>query len=152
MTTIAAGPAAAAPSFRNRADVSIARRAFRQVRTGAIITAVVFGGTAASSALAYVQTFPDEAARQQVAASTASDIGLRVLLGPVDGIGTVGGYTFYKTYVFLTTIGAVWAVLSQPAPVSPTADSAAARYGPTTSVRVIRFLPCFPSTRAPSRA
>jgi ABC-2 type transport system permease protein len=73
---------------------------------------VVFGGTAASSALTYVSTFPSEAARQQVAATTSADTGLATLLGPVSAIGTVGGYTVYKGFAFLTTIGAVWAILA----------------------------------------
>jgi len=34
------------------------------------------------------------------------------LLGPVSSIGTVGGHTVYKCFVFLTTIGAIWAILA----------------------------------------
>ena len=35
-----------------------------------------------------------------------------MLLGPVSAIDTVGGYTVYKGFVFLTTIGAIWALLA----------------------------------------
>lgn len=93
-------------------DAAIARRAFRQVWIGAIAWAVTFGATAASSALTYVSSFPTVAARQQVAATTGTDKGFAVLLGPVSAIGTVGGYTVYKGFAFLTSIGAIWAVLA----------------------------------------
>ncbi len=69
--------------------------------------------TAASSALTYVSSFPTEreppAARRD---APARDTGLAVLLGPVSSIDTVGGYTVYKGFVFLTTIGAIWALLA----------------------------------------
>ncbi|WP_426573309.1 hypothetical protein [Aquihabitans sp. McL0605] len=93
-------------------EVAITRRSFRQLIVGAAICAVVFGGTAASSALSYVGSFPTEASRQQLVATTSSDQGLSVLLGPVATIGTVGGYTVYKGFAFLTTIGAIWALLA----------------------------------------
>jgi ABC-2 type transport system permease protein len=74
--------------------------------------AVAFGVTIAASALSYVSSFPTAQSRRQVVAVTSSDSGLAVLLGPVSAVGTPGGYTVYKGYVFLTTIGAVWALLS----------------------------------------
>lgn len=52
------------------------------------------------------------ASRQQIAATTGMDTGLAVLLGPISAIDTVGGYTVYKCFVFLTTIGAIWGVLT----------------------------------------
>jgi ABC-2 type transport system permease protein len=94
------------------AGVAIVRRAFRQLRTSAIVCAVAFGGTVASTALSYVATFPDEASRRAAAAALSSDAGFAVLLGPVTTIDTVGGYTVYKCFVFLTTIGAIWALLA----------------------------------------
>jgi hypothetical protein len=72
-------------------DAAIAKRTFRQVLIGAIVCAVVFGGTAAASALSYVATFTTEISRQQLAATTSSDTGLAVLLGPVSSVDTVGG-------------------------------------------------------------
>lgn len=73
---------------------------------------VTFGAVAASSALTYVNSFPTEASRGTLAASLSGDAGFSDLFGQVDAIGTVGGYTAYKCYVFLTTIGAVWAALA----------------------------------------
>jgi ABC-2 type transport system permease protein len=94
------------------AEVAVARRAFRQVRTGAVVWAVVFGATVATTALSYVSSFPDQASRDQLAASTGNDAGLSILLGPISSIDTVAGYTVYKCYVFLTAIGAVWGLLA----------------------------------------
>jgi ABC-2 type transport system permease protein len=94
------------------ADLAIARRAFRQLRTAAVVWALVFGVTVATTALSYVSSFPDQASRNELAASTGGDAGLSILLGPISAIDTVGGYVVYKCYVFLTSIGAVWALLA----------------------------------------
>jgi ABC-2 type transport system permease protein len=74
--------------------------------------AVVFGVTIASSALTYASTYATAASRRHVAAVTGTDLGLRVLLGPVGDIGTVGGYTVYKCFVTLTCIGALWGLFA----------------------------------------
>lgn len=94
------------------AEAAVGRRAFKQIWIGATVCAAAFGATAASSAVTYVSSFPTELSRQQIAATTGRDAGLAVLLGPVSSIGTVGGYTFYKVFAFLTTIGAIWALLA----------------------------------------
>ena len=95
-----------------RVEAAIARRAFRQVWKGAAVWAVAFGATVAATALSYVNSFPDQASRDQLAASTSGDAGISILLGPVSAIDTVGGYTVYKCFVFLTTIGAIWGLLA----------------------------------------
>jgi ABC-2 type transport system permease protein len=95
----------------HRPEVAIGRRAFRGTWVGATVVAVGCALTVASTAVTYVSSFPTEASRQQLARLTASSGGLSVLLGPIGDIDTVGGYTFYKGYVFLTSIAAVWAVL-----------------------------------------
>jgi ABC-2 type transport system permease protein len=93
-------------------ETAIAGRSFQQVWIGAVIWSVAFGGTVAASAVSYVATFPTDAERQQVATATSGDAGLSVLLGPTASIDTVGGYTVYKCFVFLTTIGAIWGLLA----------------------------------------
>lgn len=93
-------------------ELAIARRTFRQVRTTAGVWGLVFGATIASTALSYLSSFPDEASRQQVAATTEGDTGLAILLGPIADIDTVEGYTVYKVFVFLTVIGALWGMLT----------------------------------------
>lgn len=91
---------------------AIAGRSFRQVRRGAIAWGLAIGLTAAASAVTYADSFPTPASRAQLAATTAGDPSLAVLLGPIDEIGTVGGYTVYKGFVFLTTIAALWAIFA----------------------------------------
>lgn len=103
-----AAPTAALPN----SDGAIYRFALRRVVVGALVCAVAFGGTVASSAMTYVSTFPDDASRAQLASSTSAAPGFEILMGSTDGIGTVGGYTVYKTFVFLTCIGAVWGLLA----------------------------------------
>ena len=93
-------------------DAAIARRAFRQLRVGALVCALAFGLSVASSATTYASSFPTQASRDQLAATTSGDAGFAILLGPIDAIDTVGGYTAYKSFVFLTTIGAIWAALA----------------------------------------
>ena len=93
-------------------DAAIARRSFRQLWIGATVCGVGFGITVWTTAVSYVSTFPTEASRQQLEAVTNRDSGLAVLLGPISAVGTVGGYTVYKIFVFLTTIGAIWALLA----------------------------------------
>ncbi|MGO9876833.1 MAG: ABC transporter permease subunit [Acidimicrobiia bacterium] len=95
-----------------RTEAAIARRAFNQLWIGAAAWALVFGGTVAASALSYVSSFPTAASRHQLAITTRGDTGLAVLLGSVSSIDTVGGYTVYKCFVFLTTIGAIWAIVA----------------------------------------
>ena len=94
------------------ADAAITKRAFRQLWIGASVCGLAFGATAASSALSYASSFSTAAARQQLVATTSTDRGLAILLGPISGVDTVGGYTVYKGFVFLTTIGALWAILA----------------------------------------
>jgi len=97
--------------LERRPAATIAARSARGTLTGAVIVAVVLGLTIASSAITYVSSFPTEASRRQLTRLTLSGGDLSVIMGPVAGIGTVGGYTFYKGYLFLTSIAAVWAVL-----------------------------------------
>jgi ABC-2 type transport system permease protein len=94
------------------AEWAIARRGLGQLWMAALAWSLAFGATIASSGLSYASTYRTAAERAQIAATTSSDRGLAVLLGPVAAIGSVGGYTVYKGFVFLTTIGAIWAVLA----------------------------------------
>ncbi len=113
--TVDAPPAAPAPARSGPpgtgADGAIARRAFRQIRVGAIVCALGFGAMVASTAISYANSYPTDAARQQVAETMRGDSGLAVLLGPIGSVDSVGGYTVYKLFVTLTTIGAIWGLL-----------------------------------------
>ena len=94
------------------AEHAVAFRSFRQVRISAVGWGLVFGATVASSALAYVSSFPDAASRHQLAATTGRDTGVSILLGPISSIDTVAGYTVYKCFVTVTTIAAIWALFA----------------------------------------
>lgn len=93
-------------------ELVVARRAFRQVRTGAVLVGLVGGLSAYATATTWLATYPTAQDRQQAADAVGSDTGLRILLGPINDIATVGGYTVYKNFVFLSVVGAVWAVLA----------------------------------------
>ncbi|WP_088289132.1 hypothetical protein [Kineosporia sp. A_224] len=113
-TAEALRPATEGPVRRTRggAERAIARRAFRQVRVGALLVGLTTGLSVYATATAYSKTYPTAALRQQAADLVGSDAGLRILLGPIGEIATIGGYTVYKNFAFLTTVGAVWAVLA----------------------------------------
>lgn len=97
---------------RLTAEWAIARRGLGQLWKAAVAWSLAFGATIASSAVSYATTYRTAVERAQIAATTSHDRGLAVLLGPVAAVASVGGYTVYKGFVFLTTIGAVWAVLA----------------------------------------
>jgi ABC-2 type transport system permease protein len=111
-TRTAAAPRQTTPTTRTSpAELVVARRAFGQVWVSAAVWALAFGATIASSAITYANSYPDHATRAHLAATTGRDRGLAMLLGPVSAIDTVGGYTVYKGFVFLTAIGAIWGLL-----------------------------------------
>ena len=91
---------------------AVARRAFRQQRTGAVVVGLVTALSVYATATAYLKSYPTPADREQAAALVGADSGLRILLGPINDIATIGGYTVYKNFVFLTLLGAIWAVLA----------------------------------------
>ncbi|GAA0229800.1 exporter of polyketide antibiotics [Actinomadura nitritigenes] len=105
-------PLAVRASRSGAAEPAIARSALKRTWVAATAWALVFGGSAAVSAVTYAGTYPTVAERQTIASTTGRDSGFAVLLGPVADIGTVGGYTVYKNFAFLTTIGAIWALLA----------------------------------------
>ena len=103
------GPdAATGPS----AERVLARSVFGRSWKQAVLVGVGFAAVAVSSATAYASTYPTGAERRALAGSLGGGSGLEVVFGEVDRIGSVGGYTAYKSFVFLTTIGAVWAALA----------------------------------------
>jgi ABC-2 type transport system permease protein len=111
-TRTAAAPPKTTPTTRTvSAEVVVAGRAFGQLWKAAAVWALAFGATVASSAITYANSYPDHATRAHLAATTGRDRGLAMLLGPVSAIDTVGGYTVYKAFVFLTAIGAIWGLL-----------------------------------------
>ena len=95
------------------AERAIVGNVFRRLRRSAVVVGLAFGATTAASAIAYVDSFPTDADRRVMAASFQdSGAGFEALFGQISRIGTIGGYTAYKSFVFLTAIGAIWAALA----------------------------------------
>jgi ABC-2 type transport system permease protein len=85
----------------------VARRTFRS----AALWALVFGAFVASKAIGLVDTYPTEAARQQVVAAYSNNIGIEILLGPLKHDASVGSIVTWNTLGAMVMIGAVWAML-----------------------------------------
>lgn len=104
---------AVAPGLvRGSAAPTIARITFARLWKQATVVGLAFAAVAASSAMTYADTYPTERERRALAGSLGGGSGLEVVFGQVDRIGSVGGYTAYKSFVFLTTIGAAWLALA----------------------------------------
>jgi ABC-2 type transport system permease protein len=92
------------------ATVVASRSARRAIRSGAAWGAV-FAVYIASSAYTYTSSYPTPAARAKLATSLAGNAGLAALFGPAHRLGTVAGFTSWRSMAFLTIVGAIWAML-----------------------------------------
>ena len=97
---------------RRTPAITIAVHGLRRLWKGALAIGITSGAVAASSGLSYASNYPTRASRLAVASGLRGATGMSVLFGQIDRIDTVGGYTAYKSYVFLTTLGAIWAMLA----------------------------------------
>lgn len=84
---------------------------FARTWKGALALGISFGIVAIGSASSYISSFPTEQSRTALVQSFGANTGFSMLFGSVAHLGTIGGYTSYKSYVFLTTIGVVWAIM-----------------------------------------
>jgi len=83
----------------------------RAGRSGAL-WGLVFGFYVAASALGYASLYTTHAAREQLAQSFGSSIGITALVGPARAIDTVAGFTVWRSLGVLSLLGAVWGLLS----------------------------------------
>jgi ABC-2 type transport system permease protein len=111
-TTAAPTVDTTSPTAAGDAIAAVRSHALRSSWKGAVAIGLTAGVVAASSALAYAGTYPTVASRRAVAAGVRSSPGLSTLFGSLARIESVGGYTAYKSYVFMTTIAAIWAALA----------------------------------------
>jgi len=88
------------------------RFATKRLIKGGIIWGIVFGITVASSAIAYKAAYATPAARQQVAATFSSNIGVSVLLGQPHHLDTISGFTGWRSLGIVIIIGSIWAILA----------------------------------------
>jgi ABC-2 type transport system permease protein len=80
-------------------------------RTGAIWGAV-FAIYVVASVQGFISTYPTVASRAQLATSLGSNAGLQALFGLPTRIGTVAGFTAWRTLAVLVIVGAVWGILT----------------------------------------
>ncbi|MGZ4148988.1 MAG: hypothetical protein ACXVQJ_02995 [Actinomycetota bacterium] len=102
--------------MRRRKEIYGLRRASRTVavttarragRAGAL-WGLVFGATIAATETSFSSAFPTAASRAQLALSVGGNVGFEAVFGQIRQIGTVPGYTAYKTMFTLILLGAIW--------------------------------------------
>jgi len=86
----------------------VARRA---VRSGAL-WGWVFGAYVASSALGFASLYKTQQARDELARSFGSSLGIRALIGPAHAINTAAGFTVWRSLGALSLVGSIWGLLT----------------------------------------
>jgi ABC-2 type transport system permease protein len=89
-----------------------ARRSAGKAARSAMVWGCVFGLYVASSALAYAASYKTPLAREQLAATFGSNLGFNALFGPAHEIGTVAGFTAWRSLGVLGIVGGVWGLLA----------------------------------------
>ncbi len=84
----------------------------RNTRRSSVWFGLFAGGVAALQATAYVATYPDDAARQQLAAAFAGNPMLSILYGDPTLASTPEGYIVFRCLNVLLFAAALWALLS----------------------------------------
>jgi ABC-2 type transport system permease protein len=84
----------------------------RKSARSAIVWGCVFGLYVVSSALGYAASYKTPLARQQLAATFGTNVGFNALIGPAHQIGTVAGFTAWRSLGVLSIVGAVWGLLT----------------------------------------
>jgi ABC-2 type transport system permease protein len=89
----------------------VRRRTTRKALRSGVLWGSVYAAYVASQALAYASTYKTAAARAALSKSFTSSGGLNAVVGPAHDLGTVDGYTAWKSLGILSVLGAVWALL-----------------------------------------
>jgi ABC-2 type transport system permease protein len=89
----------------------IARFVARRTGRGAVLWALVFGVYLASKAIGFVDLYPTAAARQKIAETFSSNVGIELLLGKAPHAATTAAYAAWNTGGIMVIIGAIWALL-----------------------------------------
>lgn len=105
------GPGGPRPEGRWPATV-IARHTARLAARSGALWGYVFGISVASWALGYVSAYKTTAERTRLASLFGSNSGLSAFNGPAHELQTVAGYTVWKTFGFLSILGAAWGLLA----------------------------------------
>jgi ABC-2 type transport system permease protein len=97
-------------SFRSP-DHVVRRFVTKTTSRSAFLWGFIFGIYIISKATSYIQTYSTEAARQKIAETLGTNIGIEAILGVAHHIDTVAGYAAWNFLCFLSAVGAVWALL-----------------------------------------
>lgn len=81
------------------------------VRSGAV-WGVVFGGYVAVSAYGYAASYKTPIQRAAFARTFGDNVGINAIIGPAHAIGTVAGFTAWRSLGVLSLVGAVWGLLA----------------------------------------
>jgi ABC-2 type transport system permease protein len=106
---------ATAPPFVNTGGAArrtvFSHTARRAVRSS-VLWGYVFGAVVASSALSYTSIYKTQAERDRLAAAFGFNHAASALFGPAPQLQTVTGFTVFKSFLTLSILGAVWALLT----------------------------------------
>jgi ABC-2 type transport system permease protein len=92
-------------------DHVVRRFVTKTTSRSAFLWGFIFGIYIISKATSYIQTYSTEAARQKIAETLGTNIGIEAILGVAHHIDTVAGYAAWNFLCFLSAVGAVWALL-----------------------------------------
>jgi ABC-2 type transport system permease protein len=90
----------------------VARLTARKATRSALVWGGVFGLYVASSALGYAASYKTAVQRAQLVATFGTNVGINALFGPAHEIGTVAGFTAWRSLGVLSIVGGVWGVLA----------------------------------------
>jgi ABC-2 type transport system permease protein len=90
----------------------VAQLTARKAARSALVWGCVFGVYVASSALGYAASYKTAVQRAQLVATFGTNVGVNALFGPAHQIGTVAGFTAWRSLGVLSIVGGVWGVLA----------------------------------------
>ncbi|MBM2619400.1 hypothetical protein JIG36_27990 [Actinoplanes sp. LDG1-06] len=111
MTALDAAPAPVAPSTAGAPGRAVTRLTVRQVRRGALAVGVLAAGMSALVAATHAEVVasPEQAASL---ASLATNPAIRTLFGEPGDLGDPGGFTVWRTGIFLSVLLGAWCLLA----------------------------------------
>ncbi|WP_276939153.1 hypothetical protein [Ferrimicrobium acidiphilum] len=77
-----------------------------------VLWGCIFGVFISSSAISYVSIYKTLAERTHLVTAFGSDNATSALFGPGSLLGTVGGFTVFKSFMALIILGAIWGLLT----------------------------------------
>jgi ABC-2 type transport system permease protein len=96
--------------FRSPKTV-VGRFVAKRTSRSAFILGAVLGLYMVAKASSYLKAYPTEAARQKIAESLGTNVGIEALLGVAHHIETVAGYVTWNFLCLIAAGGAIWALL-----------------------------------------